>query len=268
MTTKRKKRPGKGAICSVLTKFIHPKQYNEDPTHRSDVLLISREERKVNGKIQMCYTFRVVEETDGPICHAVMRHFRIEKEGKREDLFDNPQREQEAEGFKEPKIKWRKSKAKAILWALILDGTVPQDPKNTTMSLEDIYFLDAEICKYSFEKFENRLRALREKVIADNTRSEEDEEALKIYVRNHEPSLFSNKGYSQWQGSTAQELLWYDLPAYIKDTNSTPRDLWMSREEYRNEYPLHAFRSKIEQEIRTEKYIRTMKKKSLEHKAN
>ena len=70
-------------------------------------------------------------------------------------------------------------------------------------------------------------------------------------------SLLSHKGYIQWQGSTAQELLWDDLDAYLKDPTKKPKDLWLSRDEYKYSFPLEAFRDKIKQEICTEKYLAT-----------
>jgi hypothetical protein len=90
---------------------------------------------------------------------------------------------------------------------------------------------------------------LRAKIKELDFRADEDLEAFRTYKRNHKPSLFSHKGYVQWQGSTAQELLWDDLDAYQKDSNQKPKDLWMSRKEYCDEFPLDAFRDKIKQEF-------------------
>jgi hypothetical protein len=63
----RKKRPGVGAKASPLTRFVHPKQNNPDKSHRSDVILISREMLLVNRKEQVCFTFIL----NGACCHAV-----------------------------------------------------------------------------------------------------------------------------------------------------------------------------------------------------
>ena len=117
---KKKKtlRPGVGAKATILTRFIHPRIENLDKQHRSEVVLVAREERNVNRKQQTCYTFSLVNDDSNLIHHAVKTHFKIIKEGTKEELFDPPgpdaeeEEEEENEPFKEPKIKWRKSKAK------------------------------------------------------------------------------------------------------------------------------------------------------------
>jgi hypothetical protein len=137
----------------------------------------------------------------------------------------------------------------------IFDGSIPLHPEDGSMKLEEIYYVEAEFQKYSFEKFEKRLDSLRQNIIENNNRASDDLIAFENYKSNHEFSLFSHKGYAQWQGSTAQELLWDDLEEYRNNPNLTPKGLWSSRQEYMHEWPLHAFRSKIEQEIRTAKYL-------------
>jgi hypothetical protein len=269
MPDKRKcLRPGVGAKASILTRFIHPRIEDADKQHRSEVCLVSREERNINRKQQTCFTFTLINDDSGIVYHAVKTHFKILKEGKKEELFDPPgpnddEEEQRGGPFKEPKIKWRKSKAKQLLYEAIIDGAVPLEAKdengNVRMPVEDIYLLHQEFALYSFEKFPNRLQALREKIKDLDSRAEEDYLAFENYKQNHKPSLFSHKGYIQWQGSSAQELLLEDLDGYLEDPSKKPKDLWMSREEYRNEFPLDAFRDKIKQEIRTAKYLRTLK---------
>ncbi len=48
--------------------------------------------------------------------------------------------------FVEPKIKWKKSKAKKILYNAIMDGTVPLE-SNSNMRLHEIYSIDPELSK-------------------------------------------------------------------------------------------------------------------------
>ena len=139
--SKNKLYAGTGAICSILTRFIHPKLHNPDKDHRSIVKLISKEEKTVNRKRQVCYTFKIVCDNNTEYC-AVKKHFKIEKEGNRDDFFETPPRQLESATFKEPKTKWRKSQAKKILYELIRDGTVPlhaTDSNGQPMSMEDIY---------------------------------------------------------------------------------------------------------------------------------
>ena len=44
-----------------------------------------------------------------------------------------------------------------------------------------------------------------------------------------------------------------------------PKELWETREEYFEEFPLDVFRSKIDQEIRTAKYLHTVKTKGRDY---
>lgn len=131
---KKKLYAGKGATCSILTRFIHPKQHNEDKQHRSKIVLLAKEMKLVNRKQQQCYTFTIVGGDD-TVFHAVMKHCVVEKEGKREDFFETPPREKEAANFREPKTKWRKSLAKKLLYDRIMDGTIPLLPEDQTMTL-------------------------------------------------------------------------------------------------------------------------------------
>jgi hypothetical protein len=71
--------------------------------------------------------------------------------------------------------------------------------------------MSTEFQKYSFDKFESRLKALRVKIESLNTRAKEDQQGFEIYKTNHKPALFSHKVYIQWQGSKSQEFLWDDL---------------------------------------------------------
>ena len=101
------------------------------------------------GRNQLCYAFRL-DGNDETIYHAVTSHFRVENEGRREDLFDAPEREKENESFKEPSIKWGKSKAKGLLYERILDGSIPLNPEDSLMTLEEIYSVEAEFHKYQW----------------------------------------------------------------------------------------------------------------------
>lgn len=258
----KKKRAGVRARASILTRFIHPPQNNQDKKHRTVVSLISRQTLVVNRKEQTCYTFNIGDV----VCHAVAKHFTIVEEGQKADLFDPPGRDEEDDQFKEPKIKWRKSKAKKILYGMLLDGIVPMEEKddngNQTMPLNDIYHLDPEFAKYRYDKFRSRLNGIRDRIKDMDNRAASDEAAYENYKQNHQPSLFSHKGYIQYQGSTAQELLLMDLDDFIADGTMKPKDLWASRQEYMDQFPLHAFRDKIYQEIRTSKYVQTMRARS------
>jgi hypothetical protein len=258
---KFKPRAGKGARATVLTKMIYPRRQVEDPKEKSTVTLLEEKEILINRKEQFCYTFHV--DGNSEVCHAIKRYVHVLEEGEASELFDPSlpgpeqfEKEQAAKAKTKKKLKWRKSKAQQILYGMLVDGTVPMED-DPNMPLEDIYLLDEEFSKFEYEQFKGRLNRLRAKIVEMDNRANADLEAFRVYKQNHKPSLFSHKGYIQWQGSTAQELLWDDLDDYLKDPDMKPKDLWLKRKEYSDEFPLDAFRDKIKQEIRTAKYIRT-----------
>ncbi|MEL7343110.1 MAG: hypothetical protein AAGM67_21680, partial [Bacteroidota bacterium] len=169
--------------------------------------------------------------------------------------------------FKEPKVKWKKSTAQKILFEMLLEGTIPDSKEDVSMSLEHIYSLHPDFALYDFALFRDRLAKLRDTLQNMNQRARDDLAAFNTYKLNHKPSLTSHKGYIQWQGSTSRELLLDDL-ADGKDQLMSPQELWQSRPEYYDEFPLHAFRSKLEQERRTAKYLHTLQERGLMHRAS
>jgi len=159
---------------------------------------------------------------------------------------------------KEPKIKWQKSRAKALLRRDILEGRVPlEGGRQTTMKLRQVYELRPEFAEYMYSKFSSRLSSLRTTISECNDRAARDQEAFDNFVANHpETSLFSHHGYIQWQGSEAQKLLKEDLENNLHETMEK-KDLFRSRPEYYENFPLNVFRDKVYQEIRTAKYLHT-----------
>jgi hypothetical protein len=264
-------RAGTGAKCSICTRFLHPKIEGTDHNHRSNVVLVSTETRKLNRKLKECYTC-VVDGIDDTIYYAAKSNFRLEKEGSADQYFvplTEAEKEQERQDktsrdFQEPKKKWEKSEARKRLYLLILDGVIA-DEDNDAEDLQEIYMMDEEFLKYDYGKFKDRLSRLRTKIHQLNDRAKDDLEAFENYKSNHKPSLFSHKGYIQWQGSDAQELLLDDIAKNMHKTMK-PEELWLSRNEYKNEFPLHAFRDKLRQEIKTAKYLYTLKERGLSKK--
>ncbi|KAG7338586.1 hypothetical protein IV203_029759 [Nitzschia inconspicua] len=143
-------------------------------------------------------------------------------------------------------MKWRKSKAKRIVCNTLLEGIISVDDKNfKQMLLEDVYSIDPELALYDYSKLKNRLNRLRNKILELDRRADDDLIAFNNYKKNYKPSLFSHKGFIQWQGSSPQEHLWDDLEDYVKDPTMKPMELWKSRPEYMNEFPLGAFRDVV-----------------------
>ena len=87
-----KLRHGRGAECSILTKFIHSlqlvrdKHVNLEKTHRTMGVLVDETEKKVNRKIQKCYSFRLDDYPD-QLLHAVRKYVTVTKEGSRHGIF-------------------------------------------------------------------------------------------------------------------------------------------------------------------------------------
>ena len=59
--------------------------------------------------------------------------------------------------FTEPKVKWKKSKARSLLYKYIVEGQVPPDATDangrSTMQLRDVYLMHPEFAEYDYEKF-------------------------------------------------------------------------------------------------------------------
>jgi hypothetical protein len=240
----------------------------------------------MDNKGKVCFEFRYDGDVDGdaPLMHANYRYVSIETEGDINGFFDDKNKEarrkaQAEQGKKEPKIKWKNSVARSLLYKDLKEGHVPLEDTdengNSTMALEDIYAMRIEYSYYVYEKFSSRLKSLRAIVKENNNRAEEDQRSFDNFVAIQPVSHFSHKGYIQWQGSESQELLQGDLSdgtitftddGKLKDMGY--RDIYDSRPEYRDEFPFKEFRDKVRQEIRTSKYYHTLKVKGKQHKAS
>jgi hypothetical protein len=260
---KAKLRAGVGAKASIFTRFLYPALEVTDEKHRSKVELVGVENVDIRGKEKSCFVCKV--EGSNSLFYAPKTRFKLEANGPPEQFFvpltqtekDEEKEKLASSEFIEPKVKWEKSHAKKILYNMIMEGSIP-DEDDESEDLERIYIMHEEFSKYDYFKFKDRLSRLRKKIQDLNRRADDDWEAYQVYISNHKPAIFSSKGYIQWQGSTAQEMLWEDMEAG-KHKTMTPKELWLSREDvYVKEFPLDAFRSKLQQEIRTAKYLHTL----------
>ena len=171
--------------------------------------------------------------------------------------------------FKEPKIKWKNSKARQNLYKELTGGNIPRDAKDSNGRfmvplLKDIYNMHEEYKLYDPKKFSSHLSSLRTQYHERMMRDAMDIGAFDNYRRNHQPSLFSHHGYPEWQGSEAQRLLKIDLEAKKQDTMSR-MDLWDSKPEFYEHFPLKVFRDKLNQEVRTAKYLHTLRERGKLH---
>jgi hypothetical protein len=180
-------------------------------------------------------------------------------------------RKEKKEKFKEPKIKWKKSKARDLLYKDLVDGNIPRQALDehgrSTKRLEDIFQMHQEYKLYDREKFSGRLSNLRKVYDECMFRADMAQEAFDKYRENHQPSLFSHKGYPEWQGSEAQRLLLIDIEKG-KHTEMSKTDLHESNQEYYENFPLDAFRDKVYQELGTAKYLHTCRERGKLHVAS
>lgn len=175
-----------------------------------------------------------------------------------------PDKAEEADEPDEPKIPWKKSKAKRLLYKDIMNGKVPLEAKTAdgklTMPLKSIYNSRPEFKEYKYSKFSSRLSSLRTTIKECNYRADLDRQAFENYKAHTPVASFSSKGYINWQGSEVQQLCLQDIENGLHKSMSR-LDLYGSREEYYKNFPLDAFRDKVAQELRTAKYLHTIKVK-------
>jgi len=264
---KKKLLAGPGAEASILSKYIKPEQMRhlDNKDHRSDIILEGKFE---NGKGKKCFHFRYAGDISSPLLHASCRFVKVVKEGDPSLFFDGPRKEVVA--FKEPKIEWKDSKAKKLLYKDIKEGRVPLDAKedgNNKMELKDIYSMHAEYAEYDYAKFSSRVSSVRGTVKNNTIRAIDDQHAFDLYVEINPVSYFSHNGCIQWQGSDSQRLLRQDIDDGMLQTMGK-MELWQERTEYYDEFPLKVFRDKIDQEIGTAKYLYTLKEKGKQHKSS
>jgi hypothetical protein len=257
-------RPGKGARASVLTRMIKPKQYlpNDDKQHRSEVVVEGRMENEKGVEV---FSFRYLEDdSEGLLLHASTRYVKIVEEGERGLFFDD-----EGEG-EEGKVKWKDSEARRILYKDVKERVIPLEAKypdgTTTMTLEEIYASRPEFAAYDYNKLSSHLATIRGTIKQLEERNDEDEAAFAMFADNHPVSRYDRKGFIQWQGSKSQELAKADIEAGLLQQGFKP--LYLSRPEYFEEFDFKAFSDKIRQEIRTRKYLHTLKVRGKQHKAS
>lgn len=99
-----------------------------------------------------------------------------------------------ADAANEPKTKWKKSKAKQLLYTDLKEGLVPLEAKDengkSTMKLSDIYGMHPEYADYHYDKFSSRLSSLRKTVKDRIERQRLDQEAFENYRANHAVKKF------------------------------------------------------------------------------
>lgn len=171
---------------------------------------------------------------------------------------------EEAEEKKKPPD-WRKSAAKAYLYALIVDNKIPSRDEITPKKVFETHCKDRPEFKdfQDYTHFASRLLSLRKKSESRGDRAKEDADALA-----HDRKIFpapteDTKGQPMWKGSKAQELLRKDIKDGLLDQIDPitgrriykPKGLYEMREEYHEKYSLDSFRNRIYQEIKFDKRL-------------
>jgi len=264
-------RAGKGARATILTRFIKPKP-TEIPSkdHRSEVILLDRFEDE-KGKVcyQFRYAFGPTNPPDNLLLYANSRYIKVEEEGDFEQLFED-----HGEG-EDGKIKWADSEARSLLYDDILNGVVPlykyhpgTKKEPTEPDEEGIYVSRPQYAAFDKEKFAARLAAIRKKIQDADSRADKDEKAFNLFRKNHNVSMFSHKGYIQWQGSQAQTYALADIRDGVHKQKGGYRKMYNSRSEYYTNFDFPIFSQKVRQEIKTGKWHHTLKVRGQHRKAS
>jgi len=189
---------------------------------------------------------------------------KVISEGHHLELCDGPGEPLPKGKQTEPKIKWRHSRPRALLYKDIEDGVIEFDEDNQPVqSLEEIYAMRPEYSDYLLVNFERRLMALKELFDALIGRAEEDMEALENYMAHHEISQVNWLGMIQWQGSEAQELVIQDIEEDLHLERGY-RALYDLRPEYFEYFDYKTFKQKVRQEVRTKKYLQTLEVRNMQ----
>jgi len=157
--------------------------------------------------------------------------------------------------------------ARKLLYDEIANGSIPLSADE--MGPAEVYCNYCDTIEFQMpgmeygETFTRRLRGLREMIAGDFDRSSRDKNALQIAMKVHPPPRLNHKGKPQWNGSLAQALLKYDISQGRHET-MTVMELYNkeNRELYRKTLSAEDFRWKIQQEVRTKKYLYTLKYRS------
>ena len=238
---------------------------DNDKGHRSTVVILRRSDDKKK------FVFRyALDDESGVELTGTSRYVKVIYEGNAADLFD-VKGEDTVQVKGEPNIKWKHSKAKKLLYQDIIEGKVPlyarDDNGNTTMATKDIYALRPEFAAYNYDKFPSRLSSLRDTIQKKMSRKGDDEIAFEAFVRYTPVSIKTSRGNIQWKGSEAQELALKDIAEGIH-TEKGYRYLHEKRPEYFTNFPFELFRNKIRQEVKTAKYLHTVKVKGKQHQSS
>jgi hypothetical protein len=144
------------------------------------------------------------------------------------------------------------------------------------MTLEEIYISRPQFSDYNFDKFSSRLTTICKQIKEKNNRKADDEKAFALFKSNNKVHYYSRKGFIKWQGSESQELALQDLSQGLHDLSirGTKRvkggyqRFYDSRPQHYEEFDFKTFCDKIGQEIKTKKYLHTLRVRGKLHIAS
>jgi hypothetical protein len=153
-------------------------------------------------------------------------------------------------------IPWKTCKAKQILiqdLEIGMIGMANDDP--TPLSLWPFYHDNMPDFQYiEYDQFKGGLDRLRAKMQLSVNRLVDEEAGLvhdmQLFPRSH----LNYRGEPHWDVSDAKTLLDQDIDNEWH-TIYEPKELWLTRPEYYNVYPLEIFRKHIHQEVRSRKFL-------------
>lgn len=169
----------------------------------------------------------------------------------------------EMEPVEEKTLEWNQDHpARHLLYTELVEGRIPLDAEE--MGPAEVYYLYSGTLEFQIKgmeydnTFTRRLGDLRKQVKRDTGRAQDDKNALQKAINKHPVACLNHHGKPQWNGSVAQALLEYDM-LHGKHTRMTPAELREERKEYKRALSVNDFRWKIRQNVRTEKYLYTLK---------
>lgn len=165
---------------------------------------------------------------------------------------------------KKEKTTWNESHpARKLLLDEIRAGRIPLSAK--AMGPAEVYYEYSGTTEFKMKgmdygsKFKSRLKGLRKQVKEDRSRARADNAALKAALKNYPVSSHDHRGRPQWNGSVAQALLEFDI-SIGKHKNKSPLQFRSERGEiYKRALSPKSFRWKVQQIVRTQKYLYTLK---------
>jgi hypothetical protein len=159
-----------------------------------------------------------------------------------------------------PLIDWAESAARKILVEDLSNGMIGLDLPKPAVAWK---FYSDNMIEFQYiteSQFKGGLYRLRVKIKLNKCRNEEEEADFLHDMALFPRPEYNHRGEPHWDLSEAKPLLEADINDG-KYPNMVPKELWLTRPEYYDVYPLEVFRKHIHQEIRTQKWHAYLKAK-------